>query len=172
MKLTKDFAFKGTSEATQQFDVVARSKTVAKAITNPLGPLSLLVGTWKGTGFNQIWRPSKITSGGQDRFLQLNKTKEVLVFEDIGGDIPNRGLLQDDINLHGITYLQQVQDVNVLGSNGKPSGIHIEPGIWLRVPPTTNPSDPETVARLANIPHGTSMTAQGTAIIIRIWFYG
>ena len=31
-----------------------------------------------------------------------------------------------------------------------------------RIPPTQNPLDPETVARLANIPHGTSILAQGT----------
>jgi hypothetical protein len=48
-------------------------------------------------------------------------------------------------------------------TNGKPTGIHIEPGIWVRVPGTTNPQDPETVARLANIPHGTALVSQGTA---------
>jgi hypothetical protein len=61
-----------------------------------------------------------------------------------------------------LTYLQQVQDANVLGPNGKPAGIHIEPGIWINIPSTTNPLDPDTVARLANIPHGTSLVAQGT----------
>jgi prepilin-type processing-associated H-X9-DG protein len=127
--------------------------------TSPLGPLAQLVGTWKGTGFNQIWRPFH---GSQDRFLELNETQEVLQFVEIPGDIPNRGLLQADVNLHGATYLQKVNDVNVL-NNGKPSGIHIEPGIWITVPSTTNPTDPDTVARLANIPHGTSLVAQGTA---------
>lgn len=66
------------------------------------------------------------------------------------------------IALHGLTYLQMISDANVT-QNGQPAGIHIEPGIWLNIPVTTNPQDPETVARLANIPHGTSLVAQGTA---------
>jgi hypothetical protein len=48
-------------------------------------------------------------------------------------------------------------------TNGKPTGIHIEPGIWIRIPATQDPQDPETVARLANIPHGTSLSSQGSA---------
>ena len=127
---------------------------------NPLGPLADLSGTWKGHGFNQIWRPFH---GTQDRFLELNETNETMQFDEIPGDIPNPGLLQADINLHGLTYLQQIQDAHVLGPNGKPAGIHIEPGIWINIPATTNPLDPPTVARLANIPHGTSIVAQGSA---------
>lgn len=120
--------------------------------------------TWTGTGFNQIWRPfdGLQNKPSQDRFLELNETSEILQFVEIQGDIPNRGLLQADVTLHGLTYLQRINDVNVL-QNGKPTGIHIEPGIWLRIPNTTNPQDPETVARLANIPHGTSLVAQGSA---------
>lgn len=129
---------------------------------SPLGPLAQLVGTWKGHGFNQIWRPFH---GSQDRFLELNETHEVLQFMEIPGDIPNRGLLQPDMNLHGATYLQKISDVNVL-TNGKPSGIHIEPGIWVTVPATTNPADAATVARMANIPHGTSLVSQGTAFTV------
>jgi hypothetical protein len=134
------------------------------AAQDPLGPLGQLRGTWKGTGFNQIWRPfdGLQQQPPQDRFLELNETAEVLQFVEILGDIPNRGLLQIDINLHGLTYLQRINDVNVL-TNGKPTGIHIEPGIWVRIPQTTNPQEPETVARLANIPHGTSLVSQGSA---------
>jgi hypothetical protein len=132
---------------------------------DPLGPLGKLRGTFKGTGFNQIWRPFDIqTQPPQDRFLELNETQEVLQFVEIKGDIPNRGLLQNDINLHGLTYLQRINDVNVK-TNGKPTGIHIEPGIWISIPATTNPQDPETVARLANIPHGTSLVSQGTGTV-------
>jgi hypothetical protein len=132
---------------------------VAGAPVDPLGPLVGLRGTWVGTGFNQIWRPFH---GTQDRFLELNETTEILQFVEIPGDIPNRGLLQQDITLHGLTYLQKINDANVL-NNGRPAGIHIEPGIWVSVPETTNPQDPPTVARLANIPHGTSIVAQGSA---------
>jgi hypothetical protein len=131
---------------------------------DPLGPLAKLRGTWKGTGFNQIWRPfdGLQQQPPQDRFLELNETSEILQFVEIEGDIPNRGLLQVDINLHGLTYLQRINDINVL-TNGQPTGIHIEPGIWITIPPTTNPQDPQTVARLANIPHGTSLVSQGSA---------
>jgi len=131
---------------------------------DPLGPLAKLRGTWKGTGFNQIWRPfdGLQQQPPQDRFLELNETSETLQFVEIPGDIPNRGLLQVDINLHGLTYLQLINDINVL-TNGQPTGIHIEPGIWITIPPTTNPQDPQTVARLANIPHGTSLVSQGSA---------
>ena len=139
------------------------SRPAALAAQDPLGPLAKLRGTWKGTGFNQIWRPFDGLPQ-QDRFLELNETSEILQFVEIQGDIPNRGLLQADITLHGLTYLQRINDVNVL-QNGKPTGIHIEPGIWVRIPNTTNPQDPETVARLANIPHGTSLVAQGSATV-------
>jgi hypothetical protein len=131
---------------------------------SPLGPLAQLGGTWKGTGFNQIFRP--FFGAGSDNFLELNLTQETLELTEIPGEIPNRGMVQADISLFGLTYLQQVADVNVLDSNGNPSGIHIEPGIWINVPLTTNPNDPPTVARLANIPHGTSLVAQGTATVI------
>ena len=114
----------------------------------------------KGHGFNQIWRPFH---GSQDRFLELNKTMETLEFDEIPGDIPNRGFLQADINLHGIRYLQQIQDAHVLGPNGKPAGIHIEPGLWINAVQTTNPQDAPTVARMANIAHGTSMVARGSS---------
>lgn len=90
---------------------------------------------------------------------------EVLQFVPIPGDIPNRGLLQADIELHGLTYLQKINDAHVV-QNGKPAGIHIEPGIWISVPPTSDPQYPGTVARLANIPHGTSLVAQGTAVTV------
>jgi len=134
-------------------------------------PLDSLVGTWTGTGFNQIWRPAnKKTNGnnpnpGQDRFLELNETLETLTFTELSKEIPNRGLAgQIDINLHGIDYVQQISDANVKDSTGKPAGIHFEPGLWLNIPPTD--SDPvinvHTLARLANIPHGTTFVAQGT----------
>jgi len=147
----------------EDFSITSVSGRIREAVPvpppNQLGPLAQLAGVWKGTGFNQIWRPFH---GSQDHFLELNETTEVLQFVAIPGDIPNRGLLQDDINLHGLTYLQKINDANVK-QNGKPAGIHIEPGIWIRIPATNNPADPETVSRLANIPHGTSLVAQGTA---------
>ena len=152
-------------EISEKFQFTSVSGHVPRMpASNLLGPLAILSGTWKGQGFNQIWRPFHGGPPAQDRFLELNQTIETLQFEEIPGDIPNRGLLQNDINLHGLRYLQQVQDAVVLGPNGELAGIHVEPGIWVAVPPTTNPQDPTTVARLANIPHGTSLVAQGSAL--------
>jgi hypothetical protein len=124
-------------------------------VPNPLGPLAALVGTWGGKGFNVIWRPNH--TPGQDRFLELNLTNDGIQFEAISGAIPNRGLLQPDINMFGITYLQQISDANLN------AGLHIEPGIWAVVPKTTNPAEGPTVVRMASIPHGTTILAQGTS---------
>jgi hypothetical protein len=124
---------------------------------DPLGPLAELPGTWKGTGFNTIWRPHHQQ---QDRFLELNLTTETLVFTKINGAIPNRGLLMHDINMFGVTYMQQISET----SSGV--GLHIEPGIWVNVPPTTNPSEPATVVRMASIPHGTVILAQGISQVV------
>ena len=134
-------------------------------IAVPLGLLAPLVGTWTGNGFNQIFRPQQPATGS-DNFLELNLTSETLQFTEIPGEIPNRGFLQQDISLFGMTYLQQVSDLNVKDTSGNPAGIHIEPGIWLNIPSTTNPQEQATVARLANIPHGTSLVAQGTATVV------
>jgi hypothetical protein len=124
-------------------------------VANPLGPLAGLAGKWSGQGFNVIWRPNH--TPGQDRFLELNVTSEQLEFDTISGPIPNRGLLQADMNMFGLTYLQQISDANLK------AGLHIEPGLWVAVPATTDPKEAPSVARLASIPHGTTILAQGTA---------
>jgi hypothetical protein len=124
-------------------------------VASPLGPLAGLVGTWSGRGFNVIWRPNH--TAGQDHFLELNVTSEQLEFDAISGPIPNRGLLQADINMFGLTYLQQISDANLH------AGLHIEPGLWVAIPATTNPRETPAVARLASIPHGTTILAQGAA---------
>lgn len=122
-----------------------------------LGLLEKLQGQWKGTGFNAIWRPSSVT---QDRFLELNVTEETLEFTRIPGNIPNRGLLQADLFMTGLRYLQQISDANLH------AGLHIEPGLWLSIPATTNPPVQASVARLASIPHGTTIVAQGGAFSV------
>lgn len=124
-------------------------------IPNPLGPLASLVGTWGGKCFNVIWRPDHMP--GHDHFLELNLTNESNKFDAISGPIPNRGLLQPDINMFGVTYLQQISDANL------EAGLHIEPGIWAVVPATSNPAEGPTVVRMASIPHGTTILAQGSA---------
>ena len=129
------------------------------APTAGVGLLAALAGRWTGRGFNTIWRPDQ-PSQGQDRFLELNVTEETLEFSEIPGSIPNRGLLQPDIQMGGLWYLQQISDANVSAPN---NGLHIEPGVWLNIPATTNPAESASVARLASIPHGTTILAQGIA---------
>ena len=122
-----------------------------------LGPLAELPGTWVGTGFNLIARPD--FSNKQPFFLEINGTLETLEFTRIGGGIPNRGSEQLDIFLHGLHYLQEVADCETHGA------LHIEPGLWINVPPTTEPNVPNpTVVRQATIPHGDSLLAQSTFI--------
>ncbi len=128
-----------------------------------LGFLEGLKGTWTGRGFNVIWRPFQGGPADQDRFLELNLTEETLQFEEIPGAIPNRGLLQPDINMFGVWYLQTIADANIKDGKGKPAGLHLEPGIWATVPKTEHPQEVPTVVRMASIPHGTTVLAQGVA---------
>lgn len=126
----------------------------------PLGLLGALAGTWKGHGFNLIARPD--FHDNTDLYLQLNHTRETLTFTPIGGPVPNRGFGQDDIELFGLTYLQQISDADLDGA------LHIEPGIWVRQPNTTFPPESvpnpqQLVARMATIPHGNSVLAEGIA---------
>jgi hypothetical protein len=128
----------------------------------PYGPLRLLPGHWAGSGFNMIWRPFHDPNGKQDHYLELNLTNETIDFALIEGAIPNRGLLQDDINMYGITYLQQISDAN-LSTPDRIVGLHADPGVWAHVPATRDPVEPQTVVRMASIPHGAAIIAQGIA---------
>jgi hypothetical protein len=152
-----DFAFAGL--ATPQVEAPEAIRSLA-AGPDPLGALAGLLGTWKGHGFNAIWRPHH-PADQQDRFLELNMTDETLVFTRINGPIPNRGLAMADINMFGLTYMQQISEA----STG--AGLHIEPGIWASVPPTADPSEPASVVRMASIPHGTTILAQGVAQVLQ-----
>lgn len=150
-------------ELTTRFVPIPGIPPQVSATPSPLGLLAAFVGSWKGHGFNQIFRPfHNAADSGDDNFLELNLTNETLEFTEIPGEIPNRGFAQKDISLFGMTYLQQIADANVTDTAGRPAGIHIEPGIWINVPATTNPAEVASVARLANIPHGTALLAQGT----------
>jgi hypothetical protein len=129
-------------------------------VTAGLGLLAGLAGTWRGRGFNLIARPDYHDK--TDLYLQLNHTRETLVFEPIGSVVPNRGFGQDDIQIFGLTYLQKISDA------GHDGALHIEPGIWITQPNTVFPLDnvaspSQLVARMGNIPHGNSILAQGVA---------
>jgi len=120
-----------------------------------LGPLADLAGTWAGRGFNMIAVPDR----QHDRIFRLivNGTRETLTFTPIGGPVPNRGSEQGDIDIYGLTYLQQVTDA------ATDEGIHIEPGLWLNVPATSDPDAPTTIVRQSTVPHGDTLMAQGRA---------
>ncbi|MGH7111052.1 MAG: hypothetical protein ACREFK_11560, partial [Stellaceae bacterium] len=129
-------------------------------VLNNLGLLAELAGTWHGTGFNLVARPD--FEDQTNFFLELNLTRETTVFSPISSSIPNRGFAQPDIELFGLTYLVQISDATTGGA------LHIEPGIWVTQPPTSEPllSPPaggQLVTRMANIPHGNSLLAQGIA---------
>jgi hypothetical protein len=139
----------------------------------PLGALAAFTGDWTGTGFNTIFRPNNPATptfnpappGPSDNVLELNLTTESLSFSGSLGSVPNRALLplQGDIQLNGVPYLQAVTDV----TNGAPgTPIHLEPGLWMAIPATTAPKETQTFARMASIPHGTTVLAQGTATVI------
>jgi hypothetical protein len=137
-----------------------------------LGPLAAFVGTFSGQGFNTIFRPDSTrtptpmpgpvnTTDPADNVLELNLTTETLSFSNNLGSVPNRGENnQADVFLNAVPYLQSINDV----TSGSATGIHFEPGLWLAVPATTNPNEPITVARMASIPHGTTIIAQGVSL--------
>ena len=72
---------------------------------------------------------------------------------------PTAAWWQGDIFLNGVPYLQVISDITVPTQS---IGIHFEPGIWVIVPATTNPAEGVTLVRMASIPHGTTIDAQGT----------
>jgi hypothetical protein len=138
-----------------------------------LGGIAGFTGTFHGNGLNTIFRPQDFAvtptplptpgTGPNDNILEINLTEETLSFSKALGNIPNRGMVQGDVFLNGIPYLQTINDVSVPAS---PVGIHFEPGIWLSVPLTTVPQEVATIARMASIPHGTTIEAQGTSVTV------
>ena len=140
-----------------------------------LGPLAAFTGNWKGHGFNTIFRPDNAKSASSqslpkplppgDNILELNLTSEDLCFSPSLGSVPNRGTTpQPDIFLNGVPYLQTVSDI----TSGQPIGIHVEPGLWMIVPATSVPNiGQQTLVRMASIPHGTTIQAQGIWTVIK-----
>ena len=157
-----------------------------------LGPLVFLVGSWRGPGFNAIWRPDNPQSrplttppSQTKRLLELNRTNDSFDFQIIPGVVPNRGLNpQTDLSLYGLHYLQRTSDADPAPSpKVLPSGysttagqaLHIEPGLFMRVPasspppvtvpPTPNNDPPivykDAIVRMGSIPHGVTVLMQG-----------
>ena len=110
--------------------------------------------------------------GPNDNKLFLSLTTEQLTFGPTLGSIPNRGFhTQNDIFLNGLAYLQTVQNTTNekpgkgdKPRSGKSSGIHFEPSMWLRVSAASfqgGETGRDTICRMASIPHGTTINAQG-----------
>jgi hypothetical protein len=159
-----------------RFDQVPTGVREALAPVPTLGPLAAFVGdpgsttglAWHGKGFNTIFRPDspvtptklpiRVKHSSFPNVLELNLTLESLVFSAGLGSVPNRGAREADAFLNGMPYLQTVYDV----STGPPVAIHVEPGLWMCMPPTSEEHE-QTIVRLASIPHGTTVLAQGTS---------
>jgi hypothetical protein len=150
------------------------SLTAPRAVNSSvpsLGPLAAFTGTFRGSGFNSIFRPDSSKTptslpapvSGSDNVLELNLTQETLSFSPSLGSVPNRGEVQGDIFLNGVPYLQTISDVTV---PKQPIGIHVEPGLWMAIPATTDPAEEATVVRMASIPHGTTIVAQGKSFTV------
>jgi hypothetical protein len=150
-----------------------------------LGPLAFLHGSWRGPGFNAIWRPDNPQSlplttppNQTKRLLELNLTNDSFHFQVIPGVVPNRGLNpQADLSLYGLHYLQRVSDADPKPSKHvHPHGysttagqaLHIEPGLFMRVPASSQPNvgstpivNKDAIVRMASIPHGVTVLMQG-----------
>ncbi|MGD0990309.1 MAG: heme-binding protein [Candidatus Sulfotelmatobacter sp.] len=130
-----------------------------------LGPLASLAGSWKGRGFNVMWRPDNPQSppfSQTKRFLELNLTSETLDFHVIPGVVPNRGLNpQTDLSLYGLHYLQRVTDADKKPFSTAGEALHIEPGLFMNVPASQEPVVAPSIVRMASIPHGVSLLMQG-----------
>lgn len=137
-----------------------RATSTHHAAADRLGPLQNLPGFWEGKGFSLIARPD--FAGGNERgiFLQLNLIRETIEFTTIGSPVFNRGSAQQDIAIYGLTYLHRVTDAITGGA------LHIEPGLWLNIPATTEPASPASIARLATIPHGNAICTVGQTEIV------
>jgi hypothetical protein len=141
-----------------------------KVLDKEFFPLDVLQDrTFAGTGYNTIWRPRSKTplekvNETQDDVLELNLTAETLTFSKSLGEIPNRGVkTQKDLVLKGLSYVQRVgafeNTVSGRNDSSDPAGIHFEPGVLMFVPASDN--QPATINRMASIPHGTTINAQG-----------
>ena len=166
--MTQQFHWGEVPSAHHHAGIVPRALLAAP----DLGGIAGFTGQFEGAGFNAIFRPQDISvsptqlpnpaQGPPDNILQLNLTEETLDFSAPLGSIPNRGFAQADIFLNGIPYVQKINDV----TQGDKVGVHFEPGVWLSVPPTTTPAEDATVVRMASIPHGTTIEAQGKSFTV------
>lgn len=130
-------------------DAVLRAGQAPKQSKDNLGPLSNLVGTWMGTGWNLIALPDK---SREKPFLLLREPIiETLTFAPLGGAVPNRGDTETQL-IFGVQYEQRISNA----VDNKP--LHVENGMWLLLD-----GQEGLIARQSTIPHGNALLALGKA---------
>jgi hypothetical protein len=130
---------------------------VPAQLVDSLGVLSNLVGTWVGShGWNLIAVPT-VVNGEPNFQLLVRPFIETVTFSPVGALVPNRGGVATQL-VPALSYDLRIFDAET----NQP--LHIENGMWLLltdIEETPQLAPPESLARLAAIPHGTSVLALG-----------
>lgn len=111
------------------------------------------LGTWIGKGLVTVTLPHLNTFK-----LIVKETKECFKFHHPLDEVMDRGsklypkVLNEDIKLSGLTYIQKVDDL-VTNEN-----LHLENGFWME--------DEKSIIRLGSVPHGDSFVNESSTIKI------
>lgn len=143
-----------------------RLSGAAQEVTDTLGPLSSLAGTWVGNkGWNIVALPaagSKPEETG-DFILLIQPYMETITFAPLGGLVRNRGGDLDQF-VSGLGYDLRVSDTDT------DEALHVENGMWLNLGDIKKnesgcdgPAPPFPIVRSATIPHGDSALILGHA---------
>jgi hypothetical protein len=117
------------------------------------GNLADLVGTWIGTGGWELIAVPAPSAGGHEEFeLIVKQYVEIVSFEPIGAQVPDRGGDAGILCLGGLKYDMRIAS---LDSN---EPLHLENGMWFYMP-----GQDQTVARSSAIPHGDCLLALGNS---------
>jgi hypothetical protein len=125
----------------------------AGTTADELGPLADLVGTWIGTGGWELIAVPAPSEGGHEEFeLIIKQYVEIVSFEPIGAQVPDRGGDAGILCLGGLKYDMRIAS---LDSN---EPLHLENGMWFYMP-----GQDQEIARSSAIPHGDCLLALGNA---------
>jgi hypothetical protein len=123
-----------------------------------LGLLADLPGTFAGRGFNLVAYPDRENNTLFE--FDLHGTHEIIEFTDLGDHIPDRGLIEGDLTLHGLSYQHRVAGCV------ENAAIHLEQGLWFHVPVHGMPPSPEVYVRQVLVPKIIAVLAQSTFFTI------
>ena len=124
-----------------------------------------------GRGWNMIALPFIRAGGGPPYRVMMNQYNEVLDFQFIDDDVPNRGIGGNprdntDQKVVALDYTQRIRQLIASDGNARGPGltpgadIHHEPGFFLHMQ-APHQIDGFSIARLATIPHGNAANAIG-----------